>query len=254
MAEGATVGDPAVVGGIAYEASGQRLDVYRPAAASEPLPVVLLWHGRGPDERDVLAPLARAVATQGVVVYLPDWRSDVHDGGRAHQKASVAFARRTAADFGGDDERIVLAAWSLGGKAAVGVALVPAALDGWRPRAVAGVAVGYTTAAPTTGRAPMDDVAAIRDSVPAVPVSLVHGTADPVVDVDQSRRLCAALRHRGRPVSLTELDTDHAGVVMTEYDPEQRRCRPATAGHAVRAGARTASLLARVATVGRLSG
>ncbi|KDN88169.1 hypothetical protein KCH_01010 [Kitasatospora cheerisanensis KCTC 2395] len=37
---------------------------------------------------------------------------------------------------------------------------------------------------------------------------------------------------------------------MTEYVPEIGRCRPATAGHAVAAGARTAELLARAAGVG----
>ncbi|WP_067179937.1 hypothetical protein [Microtetraspora niveoalba] len=49
---------------IVYGPSGKALDVYRPDTPST-LPAVLLWHGRGPDERDILAPLARA----------PDWRS-----------------------------------------------------------------------------------------------------------------------------------------------------------------------------------
>jgi len=76
---------------------------------------------------------------------------------------------------------------------------------------------------------------------------LIHGAADTVVDVRQSRRLHAALQHLGRPTSFDEPDTDHAGVIMTEYDPGSRRCRPSRADHAVRAGSRTARLLTRAA-------
>jgi predicted dienelactone hydrolase len=50
---------------------------------SRPEPVVLLWHGVGPDERDVLEPLARATAALGLMVFVPDWQSDAPDGGRA---------------------------------------------------------------------------------------------------------------------------------------------------------------------------
>jgi len=74
---------------------------------------------------------------------------------------------------------------------------------------------------------------------------LIHGAADTVVDVRQSRRLHAALQHLVWPTSLDEPDTDHAGVIMTEYDPGARRCRSSRADHAVRAGSRTARLLAR---------
>ncbi|MFI0965050.1 alpha/beta hydrolase [Streptomyces sp. NPDC021080] len=239
-----------VTGGLVYEAGGQRLDVYRPRTAPTASPVVLLWHGRGPDERDVLAALARAAAASGVVCFVPDWRPDAHDGGRSHLSESVLFVQRYGADFGGDSARIVLAGWSLGGKAAMAAALKPSALEGWRPRAVVGIAGGYTGPAPLTGRAPIDELTGTEESVPAIPVWLIHGTADPVVDVEQSRRLHAALRHRGWPTSLHETDTDHAGVIMTEYDPVHHRCRPSDADHAVRGGNRTAQLLVRAANTG----
>ncbi|MFF7755995.1 alpha/beta hydrolase [Streptomyces sp. NPDC007971] len=233
--------------GLVYGTAGQRLDVYRPGTASEASPVVLLWHGRGPDERDVLAPLARAAACLGITCFVPDWRPDAPDGGRTHLRESALFVREHASDFGGDTERIVLAGWSLGGKAAVAAALDPGALDGWRPRAVVGIAGGYTRPEPLTGRAPLDDLTGLGQLPPALPVRLIHGTADPVVDAGQSRRLRTALEQRGWPASLHEPDTDHAGVIMTEFDPAHGRCRPSLADHAVRGGTLTVQLLARAA-------
>ncbi|OIK26062.1 alpha/beta hydrolase [Streptomyces malaysiense] len=235
--------------GLGYGPGGKLLDVYQPAQASEPVPAVLLWHGSGPDERDVLAPVARAVAERGAVVLVPDWRPDAPDAGRAHLIESASFVRRNVAEFGGDPERIVLAGWSRGGKAAVGVALNPEAFDGWRPRAVAGIASAYATAAPSTGTVPIEDLRRNGCALPPVPVWLVHGTADPVVDIERSRELRTALEEHGRPVSLDELATDHAGVIMTEFVPGRQRCLPSTADHAVEAGSRTADVLARAAGI-----
>lgn len=237
--------------GLTYGRSAQRLDVYhpdRPAAASGTRPVVLLWHGRGPDERDVLAPVARAAAALGVVCFVPDWRPDAQDAGRAHLCESAQFVQRHAADFGGDPSRITLAGWSLGGKTAVGAALDPAALDGWRPHAVVSIAGGYMTPDPLTGRAAMDRLAGPDTLPPPIPIHLIHGTADAVVDVLQARHLAAALRDRHWPTALDELDADHAGVVMTVYDPETRRCGPTDADPVLRAGTRTAQLIAAAAS------
>lgn len=53
---------------------GKVLDIYRPwgaDAAAGTQPVVLLWHGVGPDERGVLEPLARATAALGLTVVVP---------------------------------------------------------------------------------------------------------------------------------------------------------------------------------------
>jgi acetyl esterase/lipase len=111
-----------VISGIAYGPSGQRLDVYCPEAATHASPIVLPWHGRGPNERDVLTPLARATAAEGLVCFVPDWRPDAEDAGRAHLRESARFVQQNAADFAGDAARITLAGWSLGGKTAVAVA------------------------------------------------------------------------------------------------------------------------------------
>lgn len=238
---------------LTYGADRQHMDVHRPPSSPAPAPVVLLWHGRGGAERDVLAPLARGAARLGVLVLVPDWRPDAPDGGRTQLAESVAFARENAARFGGDPERMVLAGWSLGANAVLGVALDPAALDGWRPPAVVGIAGGYRLPAPTTGTVPIEvasrSAAPAPDPVPPIPVHLVHGTDDPTVGIEQSRELRDALAERGWPVHLDELATDHAGVIMTAYDPARQRCLPSTAQHAVDAGTHTARVIARAAGI-----
>ncbi|MCZ1009507.1 hypothetical protein O1L68_24940 [Streptomyces lydicus] len=128
----------------------------------------------------------------------------------------------------------------------------------------------YDLPARTTGTAPLDDLAAGRE--PGVPVHLVHGSHDAVLDAQCSRDLAEALRAAGRTahadptgrgdqtdqtdqtdqgvVTLQEPDTDHAGVIMTAYDPAADRCVPTTAEHAVRAGQVVAKVLARAAGTG----
>jgi acetyl esterase/lipase len=223
---------------------GKVLDIYRPGwteAATGPEPVVLLWHGVGPDDRETLEPLACATAALGLTVVVPDWRSDAPDGGRAHLLSSVSFTRQQAPVLGGNADAIVLAGWSRGGRAAAGLAVNPEVAGGWRPAAVVCLASGFSRPAPTTGTSPAIDLA--QGGVTPVPVWLVHGTADPVVSITESRKFAALLATYGWPVQLAELPTDHAGVVMTEYDPERGRCRPASDRNAIEAGQRTARIL-----------
>jgi acetyl esterase/lipase len=231
---------------------GKALDVYvahRTGTALGPQPVVLLWRGVGPDERDVLKPLACAAAALGVTVFVPDWRSDAPDGGRGHLLSSVSFTREHASRFGGDADAIVLAGWSRGGKAAAGLSLNPMAAGGWRPVGVVCIAAGFSKPALITGTSPTSDLAAA--SIAPLPFWLVHGTHDPVVSVTESRELASLLSEHGWPVQYEELPTDHAGVVMAEYDDKVQRCRPAEAQTAIEAGRRTAETLhAATLTVG----
>ncbi|MQS15431.1 alpha/beta hydrolase fold domain-containing protein [Streptomyces kaniharaensis] len=229
---------------VVLYADGRPMDVHRPpagtAGAAGPVPVVLLWHGRGPDERDVLRPLAREAAGYGLLVLVPDWRSDRADGGRAELLASLAHAREAAPALGGDPDRLVLAGWSMGGREAVAVAVADATPAELRPVAAVGIASSYDRPAVTTGEAPLDVLA----GRPApVPLWLVHGTADEVLGAEHTRRLSTV----APTARLYELPTDHAGVVMTEYDPAADRCLPATAAGALEAGRRTAAVLAEAA-------
>ncbi len=175
---------------------------------------------------------------------VPDWRSDAPDGGRAHLQESLQFTRSHTAELGGDPAHFVLAGWSMGGRAAMGIAMHPETAGGWRPAAVVGIASSYQAAAPTTGTSPLDELT--RQARP-LPVYLVHGTGDTVVDVRHSRELFTKMRERNWPVSIDTPESDHAGVVMTEYDPRLGRCRPVRAGHAQQAGKTTARILAQAA-------
>ncbi|MEU1290047.1 alpha/beta hydrolase [Kitasatospora sp. NPDC005856] len=226
-------------------APGRLTDIHLPAVSGAgPAPVVLLWHGSGPNERDVLRPLAQEAAGLGLLVLVPDWNAEQPDGGRAELLASLARARRIATEHGGDPTRFVLAGWSMGGREAIAVATHPGTPAELRPVAAVGIASHYSTKAVTTGEAPLDHLAA---GPSPVPLRLVHGTADDIVDVGHTRRLSAALTQQMSAVRVLELPTDHAGVVMTAYRPEARRCLPATDADTLTAGRRTAAVLADAA-------
>ncbi len=226
---------------------GQLLDIYRPPRGdARPAPCVLLWHGVGPGERDVLETLATATAGFGLTVVVPDWRSDAPDEGRAHLLTSLDFTRSRAAELGGrGDDAIVLAGWSRGGRSAAAVGVRPDTVGGWRPLGVVCLGAAYTRPAPTTGTSPIEDL--LTGDASAVPFWLVHGTGDTVVPVTASREFAAALTGKGWPVRFEEQPTDHAGVIGTEYDARIQRCRPATAASAVAAGALSARLIAEAA-------
>ncbi|MCC3767831.1 alpha/beta hydrolase [Streptomyces sp. UNOC14_S4] len=221
--------------------NGKTLDIHTPdgADATAALPTLLLWHGIGPDERDILRPVAQAVAAAGAVVLVPDWRSDEPDGGRAHLLCSLGYAQeRTGIG------PLVVAGWSAGAGAAVGLATRPTA-NGWRPSAVVGIAGRYDVPARTTGTAPLDDLATRSVDVDAdpIPVHLVHGTEDVPVDIRCSREFAAALGGHGWPVDLEEPASDHAGVIMGAYDPAVRRIVPSGSAAAVAGGKATVAAL-----------
>lgn len=234
--------------GLRYGESGELLDVHRPEG--EPRGTVLLWHGRGARERDVLGALAGEAADRGLLVLVPDWRPDAEDAGWAGLRESVAFLRSRAVEWGGDADRAVLAGWSLGARIALAAALRAelwgSVGEGWRPRAVVGIAGIYLSARdPRLGPPAIDDLA--RTEEKPVPVRLVHGSADAVVDARESREFATALERSGWPVRLAEPATDHAGVVMTEYAPELDRCRAVRTGHPWEGGLATVQALVEAA-------
>lgn len=222
-------------------APGQQMDVYAPLPGC---PTVLLWHGRGPSERGVLSTLASSVAALGVAVFVPDWRSVAVDGGRSHLLASLAFVRQHGAELARTQGSFVLAGWSLGGKAAAGLTLAPATVGGWAPDATVCIASGFDTADPITAKIPLD----LLDTAGRLPpIHLVHGTRDQIVANEKSRAFEAALRSRAQDVELHESETDHAGVVMTEYDPASGVCVRAKQPETLRAGQVTVDSLAKAA-------
>ncbi|MGV9248686.1 alpha/beta hydrolase family protein [Streptomyces sp. NPDC003710] len=226
--------------------SAQLLDIYKPSNAS-PAPTVLLWHGSGTNERHVLAPLARTAASLGATIVVPDWRPEAADRGKNDLLASLRYVREHTSHFSRTSDAIVLAGWSAGAGAAVALALAQDVCDGWRPSAAVGIAGRYDVPARTTGAAPLTSISN-ASALPLVPIRLIHGDADTIVSSKHSTDLLDALHHAGHPADYVALPTDHAGVVMTEYDPSAKRCVPARSPQAQDAGRRTAHILVATAT------
>lgn len=246
---------PGITSSTADYGLGELLDIHRPDTSAT-YPVVLLWHGVGVAERHVLTHLAHAVAAGGAVVAVPDWRSSAVDRGRAHLLGSLDFARTRLGDYGADTSRIVLAGWSRGARAGMGLLLRPEIVDGWRPSGFVGIAGGYglrpggrNSAAPTTGTVPLDDARVSRAS--PVPVFLVHGTADPVVDAAQSREVARVLRDRGWTVRHVEIeDADHMSIVWADRD--SNKSLPGTSTIARRHGQVTTDTILEAVTATQL--
>jgi dienelactone hydrolase len=106
------------------------LDVYAPTGR-EGLPVVVMFHGgTGNIGKSYLAGLARATAERGAVVFVPnygttaaEWAVPDADGSAAIAErevdgggCAIAFAVDTAADYGGDPQRLILFGHSAGGQ------------------------------------------------------------------------------------------------------------------------------------------
>jgi len=199
---------------------GRLTDVFRPPGSAG-APVVLLWHGSGPDEREVLAPLAAGIARLGPLVLVPDWRSDDPVVGPVELLDSITFTRATAGELGGDPGRIVLAGWSLGANAAAAVAERPDIADGWHPSGLVGLAGSYD-------ESPFDGRPGAGDPVGGAgrPALVAHGTEDPVVPPAGSVAAAARLAEAGWRVVLRQVATDHAGIIGTEYNPWRKHCVP----------------------------
>lgn len=185
---------------------------------------VLLWHGRGPNERGVLTTLAGLVADRGPTVVVPDWSSEADDGGRADLLRSMRFARDAVEAGGSDPDSLVLAGWSLGGTAAAGVTINARRLGIGVAHTVC-LAGGFVAPDPLSG-------VVLGASIPATnstsPFTLLHGIADDVAPVAMSRAFAQALDLAHWPVELVELPVDHAGIVGTTHDAGSDLYRPAT--------------------------
>jgi hypothetical protein len=201
-------------------APGRPADVHEGSGAGH----VLLWHGRGPNERGVLTTLAAMVADRGPTVIVPDWSSEADDGGRADLLRSMRFARDTVEAAGADPDALVLVAWSLGGTSAAGLTINARRLGVGVSRTVC-LAAGFVAADPISGHV-------LGGSIPTTintsPFTLLHGIADDVAPVAMSRSFAQALELARWPVELIELPTDHAGIVGTTHEPAQDLYLPAT--------------------------
>jgi acetyl esterase/lipase len=123
----------------------QRLDVYRPASASNSSPVIVFFYGGNwnKGDRADYAFVGRALAKRGFVVVIPDYRlyPDVrYPEILADSAAAVAWTVREIKNYGGDASRLFVMGHSAGAYNAAMVALDPALLAkaGVKPGVVRG--------------------------------------------------------------------------------------------------------------------
>lgn len=170
-------------------------------------PTVLLWHGRGPNDRSTLAPLAKEIASRGRRVVVPDWDSTTDDLGRADLFTSLRFARESAHE---DPDQMTIVGWSLGGIAAASLTLQQRRLDIGFSRTVCVAAAPFPR---------IDPISHEMLGLPAPPnhrdtiVAFVHGLRDDLMNTDAARETQRQWSTAGWPVSLTEIDADHLSIV-----------------------------------------
>lgn len=204
--------------------------------------VVVMWHGRGPNERAALGPLARAVASSGVRVCAADWDSTAPDHGRADVLGSLGHARRLAEDLGIPANDVVVVGWSLGATAALSLAVGP---DGPGHTVLLAPGDGPRAVSAITGE-PLP----AQFTPPAVPssIDILHGSRDGISHPALVRGLAARLRAAGWAPTLTELPVDHAGIVRLAHDPETQLYVAAEDPGIVEAGERVVATIVAAAS------
>ncbi len=211
----------------------QRLDLYAPTAPGT-YPVLVFFYGGGWDSgsRDLYGWAAQALAAQGFVVALPDYRVVPQVVFPAFiEDAAVATARAAdvAAAYGGDPERVGVLGHSAGAHLALMISLdrrYMQAVD--RPgliKAAAGLAGPYDflpfdvgASRNAFGRAPdptlTQPVTFVRPDAP--PIWLGHGTADVVVHAEDTTILDQRMKAvGGRSEAKLYPGLDHADLIAT---------------------------------------
>lgn len=207
--------------------------------------IVLLWHGRGVDHRGSMYPLAELIAAQGVLALPADWNSEAADGGRADLLSAWRHARALAEQHDRDPDAIVIAGWSLGGTAALSLAMHAESLGGELGRIVLiAPGDGPRVSDPFNGQ-PLP--ARFPSGAGRCPVDLVYGVDDPLSTPDLVSGLELRLKAAGWSTSLHAVEADHAEIVGTRYAARVERYLPSSSVRAVTAAASVADVIVSAA-------
>lgn len=225
---------------IPFGATGQTLDVWRPAgAATAKHPVIIFYYGGGwvHGDRRAYAFAARAFARAGYVVVVPDYRkvpgvrfpAFVQDAAMA-----VHWVRDHVADYGGDPGRVALSGHSAGAYLAAMLALDPRWLraEGVDPRIVR-AAVPMCAPLdfyPFTKVRSRDAMQGATDPAMTQPIHFARADAPPLlllsagndvqVGAHNANNLTARLRALGAPVTHIDYPgLSHENVVMALSKP-----------------------------------
>lgn len=233
-------GTSRVATGVPFGTHGQTLDVWRPSGGARAgLPVVVFWYGGGwvHGSRGAYAFAARAFASRGFVVVVPDYRkvpgvrfpAFLQDGAEA-----VRWTRDHIRDYRGDPRRIAFAGHSAGAYTAVMLALDQHWLraEGVDPaivRAAVGLCGPYDFY-PFTKKRAIDAMQGTADPLATQPIRFARADAPPLllvsagedvqVGAHNAANLAARLHRFGAPVTHIDLPgLSHEGVVMALSKP-----------------------------------
>jgi len=188
------------------------------APATTDAPTLLLLHGTGGNERDLLpvasmlAPDAGVLSPRGKVLErgmprffrrLAEGVFDLEDLGRRTIELAD-FVAAAAAHYGFDPRRVVAVGFSNGANIAASLLLL-------RPETLGGAVLF---------RAMVPIVPDPLPTIPGTPVLLSNGRLDPLVSPAETERLTALLREAGADVTLA---WQQAGHELTEGDIERAR-------------------------------
>ena len=202
-------------------APGRLVDVHRGIRGGN----ILLWHGRQPDMRSAVAPLAGLISARGPTVHAADWNSHAVDGGRSDLLRSLRFVREAMETAGAEPDSLVLVGWSLGGTAAAGITLHARRLQVGFAHTVC-LAGGFPAPDPISGTQLLTE--RLPTSKHPSGFTLLHGVADQVVPVATSRAFAQQLTQADWPVEMVELPTGHGGIAGAELDATGDGYQPAT--------------------------
>lgn len=190
-------------------------------------PVILFLHGSGERGDDgarqttigLPAAIRRDASCYPALVVMPQAPIGATWLGEASTVALAALDQ-TVAEFGGDPARVYLAGMSMGGNGAWAMA----GADPGRFAAlivVCGFVRGQGEFGAALGGDPATLYPRLARRIAGLPVWIVHGGADPVVPVSESRRMHEALEAAGATARYRELPgTGHNSWDAAFADPE----------------------------------
>ena len=224
---------------VTVEGVNYRYRVYVPKnrVEGQPLPVMLYLHGsnrRGTDNQSQLADLYENIRgypqNWQFIVVVPQCREETFWAGPMMEQALAALDQ-TVKEFGGNEDRLYIAGYSMGAFGAWQTAIT-------HPNKFAAL-VSVAGGVEPLGRVSNEDRALLSPQVTAaasatdtnrayaetlwiLPVWVVHGADDKAVPVDASRKLVDALKASGDPdVNYIELaGVGHGSVVSAFSDPK----------------------------------
>ncbi len=241
---GGTAGARQIAEGSRFGGHGQSLDIWAPdPMPAGKLPVVIFWYGGGwaKGDRTSYAFAGRALAREGFLVVIPDYRKvpDVRfpaflDDGAA----AVAWVEKNIAQHGGDPERLAFMGHSAGAYEAVMLALdakrlTAAGADPANVKAAVGLSGPYdfypfdkprSIAAFSQWPRPLETQPIAFARADAPPLLLVTSDGDETVRPKNANNLGAKLRELGAPVEVKNYGPlNHEEVVMALSVPFRKK-------------------------------